>query len=144
MKDLFYNRKYCSYAWIVVFESQLKNACNAETEKQRTWKKYFNIWETELLCLSVLKSKSAYIQGTSVLVSMQMPSQSAYFTCMLCVYSLVLACKPFLPDIYDLWPFNFYPMKFMSWMNEAMRSMLQPQVKADLKQWLGNPLIMAT
>lgn len=113
VKDLFCNRKYCGCTCIVVFEGQLKYDCSAETEKQRTWRKYFHIWKTELFCPSVLKSKSAYIKCLAV----HFPP-NAFTVCFshldaVCVLFSV-GLQTLFPDIYDLWPFNFCLTKFLS------------------------------
>lgn len=140
---MFYNRKYCGYTCIVVFEGQLKYNCNAEMEKQRIWKKYFHIWKTELLCPFVLKSRSAYIKCISVHFPLQMPSQSSAFTWMLCVYSLVLTCRLcfltlMICDLLVSLLLNFCP----EWISNMVYTL--PEVKADLKERQRNLLIVVT
>lgn len=119
VKDLSCNRKYCGYTCIVVFEGQLKNDCNAETEKQKTWKKYFHIWKIELLCPSVLKSKSAYIKFIWVYFLLKCLHNLLLSLGRYVCYFLVLACKLcfltfMIGDllISSLW--NFYP----EWMKQ--------------------------
>lgn len=55
--------------------------------------KVFSHTKIEVLCPSLLKSKSACIKCVISALSSQMSSQSASFTWVVCVYSLVLACK---------------------------------------------------
>lgn len=105
-----------------MFEGQVKNDCNARTEKQKIWKKKFDIWKIELLYCAVLKYKSAhkseykciYPKKYLLCVSLRCCVCTSQFrNC-----SSVLACKlSFLT--HELWPFSSILRNFVQteWSN---------------------------